>query len=562
MQVPGALKKYFPHFFPLSAVAVSAFTMKGRALSDDQITYWIRSEIIADSFHRHLFSWDVTSSFSLLLAVAHRWLADPSACFIAVYTPIAILYFYSMKWSLDYFLKNSSISFLVSLVSIAPLYTLAMTYWGFAGFEFIKSRILIMPLVPVIFRLFFQWEDNKKIWIPFFLCGLGMILSLEIMYLLLALSLYLLVLSMATRTSSSQRRRAIVIAIYSVAAIVFIYWLELFLLIHNPTTLSSFDDAPYPRLIQVYEGFIYELTNKAYVDLVWQASYAAFWWTMFPLRGTDLLFALFNAMFLLPLAAAGFLILKNEGPRLFWKVIGLMGCICVTAFAYQVLRFIGWKLFDWRPHILEEYRAVKFLYFPLYLAAGLFLKTLWMQQKKMWVFVLAALLCIPPLAVLRNLPQPVKQQIVQNAHAAFRLKPQQDEYLEKALQFRDPGQKEDIEKMIDILQAMPSDSTEFVLSDIHALSLSGKRVMLSYQNKRAGRPIGNKEDRKFYLPYWYLAYSEISAALHSGNADRLIEMARKYGCKYIAAEQPVKNEGWKCLYTGQRYNLYCSTMPE
>ena len=116
--------------------------------------------------------------------------------------------------------------------------------------------------------------------------------------------------------------------------------------------------------------------------------------------------------------------------------------------------------------------------------------------------------------------------------------------------------------MIDVLKAMPSHSTEFVLSDIHALSLSGKRVMLSYQSKRGGRPPGSKEDRESYLPYWYLAYSEISTALHSESTDRLLETAKKYGCRYIAAEHPVESEDWKCLYTGLKYNLYYHASPE
>lgn len=562
MHIPQTLKKCFPHFFLLSVAAMSALAMKGSGLADDQITYWNRAEIMADFFHRHLICWDFTSSFSLLLALAHRWLVDPSSCFIAVYIPIAILYFYSMKWSLDYFLKDSRISFLVSLVSITPLYTLGMTYWGFAGFGFVTSRILIMPLVPLVFRLFFQWQDTRKTWIPFFLCGLGMILNFEITYLLLALLLYLLVLSIGAGIPGSQRRYAIFIAIVSLGTIAFVYWLQLFLITHNPTPLAYVDDAPYLKLIQVHEGFVYHLTTKEYADLLWQASSAAFWWTLFPLRWTDLLFALFNALFLLPCAALGFFVLRDKEPRLFWKILGFMGCVCATAFAYQAVRFIGWKLFGWRPHVLEEYRAIKFLYFPLYLAAGFFLKNLWTQQKKIWVFALAALLCVSPLAVLRNLPQPFKQRIFQNASAAFHLKPQQAEYLEKALQSSDPERKKDIEKMIDILKAMPSSSTEFVLSDIHALSLSGKRVMLSYQSKRSGRPPGSKEDRKFYLPYWYLAYSEISTALHSESADRLPETAKKYGCRYIAAERAVKSEDWKCLYTGLKYNLYYHASPE
>ena len=283
---------------------------------------------------------------------------------------------------------------------------------------------------------------------------------------------------------------------------------------------------------------------------------------MFPLRWTDLVFALFNALFLLPCAVLGFSILKNDEPRLFSKIMGFMGCVCATAFAYQTLRFMGWKLFGWHPHVLEEYRAIKYLYLALYLSAGFFLKNLWAQQKKISVFALAALLCVSPLAALRILPQRFKQQIVQNAREAFHLKAQQMEYLQKALQFGDPEQKKDIAAMTDVLRAMPSSSTEFVLSDIHSLSLSGRRVMLSYQSKRGDRPPGSKEERQFYLPYWYLAYSEISATLQSGNADRLLETARKYGCRYIAAEGVISNQGWKCLYTGRKYNLYYQLSPE
>lgn len=548
--------RYFPHLAFLSATAITAVAMRGGALSDDQITYWMRAEIIGEFFQRHLICWDFSSTFSLLLALAHRWLVEPSSCFIAIYIPIAVLYFYSMAWSLDYFLKDRKIAVLVALVSITPLYTLGMTYWGFAGFGFVSGRILIMPLAPVVFRLFFQWQNNRKVWIPFCLCVLGMILSFEIVYLLLALVVYLPVSSIVMKTPASQRRRAVYIVIFSLGMIFLVNALEGFLIAHYRTPVAFVDDAPYLKLIQLHKGFVNHLTNREYVDLLWESSYAAFWWTMFPLRGTDLAFALFNALFLLPCALVGFSILKNGEPILFWKFIGFMGCVCATAFGYQALRFIGWKLFGWHPHVLEEYRAIKYLYLPFYLAVGFFLKNLWTEQRRISVFAVAALLCVSPLAVLRSLPHSLKQTIVEDARAAFHLKIERTEYLQKAMQFSDPEQKTDIAAIIDVLRAMPSRSAEFVLSDVHALNLSGKRVMLSYQSKRGGRPSGSKEEREFHLPYWYLGYTDISGVLHSGSPERLVETAERYGCRYIAAEGVVNDKSWRCLYAGGKYNLY------
>lgn len=562
MQVRRSLKTFFPHFVLVSVAVITGVAMRGSKLSDDQITYWVRAETITDFFHRHLICWDFSSTFSLLLALAHLWLVEPSSCFIAIYIPIAVLYFYSMAWALDYFLKDRRIAFLLALVSITPLYTLGMTYWGFAGFGFVSGRILIMPLAPVVFRLFFQWQNSRKVWIPFCLCVLGMFLSFEIMYLLLTLVFYLLVSSIVVKTSAEQRGRAIFILIFALGMIALINSLEQFLIAHYPTPVGSVDDAPYLKLIQVHGGYVYHLANKEYADLLWESSYAAFWWTMFPLRWTDLAFALFNALFLLPCAILGFSILKNDEPTLFWKIVGLMGCVCATAFGYQTLRFVGWKLFGWHPHVLEEYRAIKYLYLPFYLAAGFLLKNLWARQKRIWVFALAALLCISPLTVLRSLPRPLKQTIVEDARAAFHLQGQQTEYLQKAVQISDLEQKTDIARMVDVLRATPSHSAEFVLSDVHELNLSGKRVMLSYQSKRGDRPAGSKAERDFFLPYWYLAYSEISRALHSGSPTRLSETAQKYGCRFIAAEGVIDDENWRCLYAGRKYNLYGKSTPE
>ncbi len=58
------------------------------------------------------------------------------------------------------------------------------------------------------------------------------------------------------------------------------------------------------------------------------------------------------------------------------------------------------------------------------------------------------------------------------------------------------------------------------------------------------------------LPYWYLAYNEISQVLRSGDSEKVVQTTKKYQCEWVVSYQKLLDKNLIPRYEGEELFLY------
>ena len=547
------IRSYWHHLLYISTVLITAVPMLKARLSDDQITYWSKAGSAMEK--GGMAGWDPTSSFSYLLSAAHHLTQDKNASFALIYSITALIYLYAMRRSVLFFVGNTTAATLVSIVSLVPHYTLGMTYWGFAGFEFVKARILIMPFAPIIISGYFRWLKTSHVWKAFILCGFACLLNLEAAYLgaILALYYFLFVIgdkSVLLRSKLMGLAGAIVLSLVIGGIYV---WIVTF------SVESTLFELPiYEHLTSVVGDRLNQLDDAAYLRLRWQAAREAFWWAMFPPRWTDLGMFVGEHMLILIAALCGAAMMRRLERERFRQLLRFCFCVLIVAYGYQVLRFVLGLTIHWPPDIREEVRAFKFLIFPFMIwTAYLAGHTIQKRRIGLLILMISALL-ISPVQLIRSAPDRLKAGLVQAGHQY--LSDEKLAYVEKLVEYRDIPRDLDITAINRVLSGRASDGTsQYVMTVEHQIKLSGLKTLVSYQDKRAGLQkvfFDDRADRADYLAVWSYAYSEIRSAVHSKDAERLMATADKYTCRYVVTRSKFVHPRLRPLYEGPALSCY------
>jgi len=537
------------NLFFAGIITLSLLWMAGRsALSDDQLSYWVIAQRILSPDVSLI--WKPFRTFAFLLAGLSKFFPHPAACFKCVYVLAALFYLNTMAWCLRYFFKDERIVLAVVWISFIPRYTLGLTYWGFMGFDYVLARILVMPLVPVILRLFVEWQKDRRRWAVLPLCALGGLLSFEAFILLVLLAgveAVSLVRDAGSRTMRGPALAGLGLSFVLAAAIFFMPR------IYDPQPAYVLRPV-FENIIPANAGFMESLSPGAFADLYWNAARSAYWWGMFPPGAGDIGFALFHSMFLLALAVPGFIYFRGEHAQGFRFAVRFLVVGVLIAYGYQLARWVGWKLWGGWPDVWEEVRVFKFLFFPLFLAAGYALRA-WFGSGRFWRGLLALMVLSLPMGdLLKFLPEHVKHQ-VKSAGSRWVHHPAYESYARKALGLRDAAGAGEEREIGRILSSLSAGGRGFVLSTSHRLKETGHHIVISYHDKHAGIiEFGGRTYQK--LPYWYIAYEQVKAALDSCDPERILKTARKYGCRYVVPPCRLAHPGFKPLYEGSRYSLY------
>jgi hypothetical protein len=528
-------------------------------LSHDQITYWSYAQTLSEA-GTHQYLWRPIFSFSHILAFIHRFLASPIACFILVYVCAGYLYLLATYWSMRQFLKNDTVCTWIAVASIVPHYTLGMTYWGFAGLEFVSARMLIMPLVPLIIRWAVQ-DTSRFLWmLAPILCASAAALNFEAFYLLAALFL----LAIVTLTGDAGRRTHLRFYAfgYGVAALLgcLIFAYADYGSKH-PTHNADMIARLYQDLIRIHTPTILNMSSAAYTALVWESARAGFWWALFPPGLSEIVMAAGESIFVILAAVMGFLTALRNKQRWAKDLFCFSCCVLLVAYGYQAARYFAGMWLGWPADIFEEVRAFKFVYFSLYVGAGYYLLSLIRSQRRWTAVLVTALLLISPLNSLRMLPDSVRVGLYQSIITSGmigRSDAMKQEYVAKALGYQDPVKAKDIKMIVGLLDELEGREPAQVLTDLHEVKLAKVLTFVSYQDKRGARTSFRfgEAPRQLKGPYWYLAYREITAALTSGDPTIIRHMANKYGCDYCIVRDELKDGSFKPLYDGAYYRLY------
>ncbi len=530
-------------------------------LSDDQVTYLYKAELIAKTSGLPGAWWNPSSTFSYFLNMVNAWVNDEKASFVVIYVITAFVYLYGMTWALRKYIPSPTIASFIAIISLIPHYTLGMTYWGFGGFEFIRARILIMPFVPVLLRCYFDWKASHRILIVFLGCCMVAVLNFEIIYMGAILCLYSLffVLTDASIRRSIKYSHVLGIMLFGSMSIFFLYYNKI--MIHFIGASKVFFVLPtYELLKRVFEGNLHQLTDMQYLDLKWEAAEKAFWWGLFPPRLSDIGLFLIEHIFILILAVGGCFVWKKRSKASFDQWVKFTLCTLVIAYGYQIIRTFGHYIMHWSPDIREEVRAFKFITFPMYISVGWFLTKMVGEKKYLWIIICCLTLFIAPVQVARRIPVQWKIQCVQWSQTFLTVEKQA--YLEKVFAIKNSDQSEDIEQINSLLSQFwigdTDDIKQSVLTTEHKIKFSDRPTLISYQDKR-GAPtkyFENSSERTDLLVFWYLAYKEISQVLELDDPQLWILAAKKFECRFIVSKYNIQFAGLEKLYVGKSLNLY------
>lgn len=541
----------------LGTILTTLFWMKNAALSDDQITYLVIAKRFLGIVTPPV-SWNSVDIFSYFLAGAYLVTRDFFQSFLWVYALVGMIYLNAARACFRSFFKDEKAAVALSLISIVPHYTLGMTYWGFAGFEYIKGRILFMPLAVLVLKIFFAAKEEKDIHKVFLLCAAGGILSYEAFYLLGLLILYVLMMRSREGVLFSGGQEVYSGMLWALAVMAGIYFSNVIIggWYHSTSPRMLWD--VYEKIILANRAQVLSMSHAEYVRHYWEAAYKAFWWTMFPPKGVDLVFAFGNSVFLIFFGVWGAFLQKKEKPAFFRSNVLFLACAAAISYVYQAARFFSWKFFLTEPVIFEEVRAFKFSFFPLFLFIGSFLIYQRQRGKKTLVLCSLVLMFVSPLEVLRGLPQSARTRLQTQALRSLGEDGFYRSYLSKALNNSSLSESRELEAISEGLQEISRKEGRRlpVLSDRHELESSGQEILVTYHDKRWHTETINGE--KFdTLVYWHLAYEEISRSLREQNIPSILRLAAKYGCNYVVMppQAPLPKE-FRPVYEGTHYGLY------
>jgi hypothetical protein len=410
-------------------------------------------------------------------------------------------------------------------------------------------RILFMPIVPIILGGLFIWENKNKYFLLPGLAAIFGILSFESFLLAAVCFVYMGLRLIQTKAGMNLWLKLIgawVITTAITAAILFLPKL------YEPDFFTVLKPV-YEIIFGALHSQMSALSVVNLVQLHWEAAYAACWWTLLPPQFSDIAFAVFDSFFIFILAMPGVCILFKKNRPLFYQVLSIVGAIFICAYGYQIFRLIGWKLWNMGPHIWEEARCFKFIFFPLFLCSAVILQKIWKESgvKKWMVWVLV--LSISPLFVIRSIPLPLKESIHQLSIQIFS-KTEYQGYVHKALKMPEYAWLEEVRELNKLLHDI-QDINVTVLSTLHELKKSQKTIVIAYNDKRVDSMQYQGQSLP-KLPYWYTAYTEIKNALDSGEVQTILDMAHKYHCNYIVTKSPLSHPRLTGLYIGQQLFLY------
>lgn len=527
----------------LAVTIVSARLIDFHVFSDDQKTY-IR---IATDVLSMPVPWIPADSFGWILAGFYRLCGDWALTFTLVYGLFAGLYLFTAFACLRWLRFGSMPALAAALISLVPHYTLGMTSWGFAGAEFVTARIIILPIAALLMTVLLRHYDSDRVTWIFPAAAASSFLHLSSAFLF---SILLVAYGLAR---AGDLRRAFTNALAPLLASAAIFAV-LAHYVFFPPTPGGFD----ALLLQIYEKMagvqgprIDAMDPAATIDTLWQAAYTGFWWTMFPPRLGDVAYVLAeNALVMGAVWLAWMQRARAAGQEaaLARRLTHMAIAVVVTAYGFQTVNFLAWKLAGAPPRLFEEVRAFGFLYWPICVAIGGAFACLRNGAIKALLF---AALLLSPTSAVRALPVAGKLFL---RSAALRYGPSNlnREYLDKALGLH-LASRQELERMAQSLGQTQQGEACRIIGLEHELKRSGCAVFISYQDKRSSR-FGNPG--RDALLVWYLSYEEIRSAIDSGDPEWIAKIAGRYGANLAVLPRPVRDPRFVPLFSGARWHAY------
>ncbi len=520
-------------------------------------------------------------SFAILLAAGQLSVGDLTACYRLILLVSAFAYLWTMYLMLVHVLDDRPVAAVISVLSIVQRYTIGTSFWGMGEYQSILPRIVVLPVFPLAWLLFVRQVNSRRVLESFVVVALGLLLHLSAAYfycillstyalhqarrrswasvpsLSVAFALLCFAVVAATNPGWSQvmidagpaaallTLAGLGLVLYyarfarspAVGAVAVLYLIALFLLL--ATDHRFFRQAGGAGAI-----------NPGNLESLNAAIYARFGWTLFPISGATLGFALYNGGLV---GGVGLYELVRRLRRCPTEREYLAGAYIVSVLAVSLGLTAALQLYcriSGRPDIvLELFRAFRFIFLPFYIYLGLFLQRTWRQwgaRRRLLLGALILVLLLPPRRTLAAMPDGLKlmvRSVAESSRSVHRGDPSQRQYLHSLLATDAERQaarvryRDFVELGEWVRRSTPEDAV-FMTTDYNFTHHAGRDIMISYaQGARGGAR--SKAKVSGYLA-WHEAFVAITGAYASRSPVRIMAAARRYEVDYVVtdADQP------------------------
>ncbi len=540
-------------------------------------------------------------SFAILLAVGQLLGGDLTICYRLILLVSAFAYLWTTYLMLMHVLDDRPVAAVISVLSIVQRYTIGTSFWGMGEYQSILPRIVVLPVFPLAWLLFIRQLNSRRVLESFVVVALGMVLHLSAAYfycillstyalhqawrrawpsvLNLSVAVALLCFAVVAATNPGWSRVMIdagpaaalltlaglgLVLYYArfarspaVAAVAILYLSALFVLL--ATDHRIFREAGGAGAV-----------NPGSLESLNAAIYARFGWTLFPISGATLGFALYNGGLVGGVGLYELVRRLRRGPTEREYVVGayvisvLAVSLGLTAALQLYCRISG------RPDIvLELFRAFRFIFLPLYIYLGLFLQRMWRRgmvrgeaRRRLLLGALIVVLLLPPRQTLAAMPDRLKlivRSAAESSRSMHRGDPSQRQYLHTLLATdaeRETARvryRDFVELCEWVRRSTPEDAV-FMTTDYNFTHHAGRDIMISYaQGARGGAR--SKAKVSGYLA-WHQAFVAITGACASRSPVRLLAAARRYGVDYVVTDADQPPLRVSVVHTNGSYSVY------
>ncbi len=574
------------------AVVLSWNADASRGFGPDQAGYnqWARELLISleQGLPAHtVFGSAYNKSFSILLAAGQLLAGDLTACYRLILLVSALAYLAAMYVMLMKVLDDRAVAALTSVLSIVQRYTVGTSFWGMGEFQAVLPRIVVLPVFPLAWLLFVRHPRSRRVLESFLVVAVGFVVHLSAVYFFCILMLTYALYQARDALRQAWRRVGHSVLNLSVAASLLCFaivavtnpgWSRVMIDTGPAAALltltglglvfyySRFARHPAVAVVVVlYLGALFALLASDH-RFFWQtaaggnehgdlealnaAIYARFGWTLFPISGATLGFALFNGGIVGGVALWELVRRLRRGPaehdRL--AVSYMISVVAVSLGLTAALQL--YCHISGRPYIvLELFRALRFMFLPIYIYLGLFLQRMWRRSTapatargRLLLAMLIVALLLPPRQTLAALPDGLKlmiRSVAESSRGLHQGDPSQRRYLRTLLatdveiEAAQVRHRDFLELCDWVKRSTPQDAV-FMTTDFNFTHHAERDIMISYSQ---GAPGGARSKAKVsgYLA-WHEAFVTISSAYASRSPLSIMAAARGYGVDYVVTD--------------------------
>ena len=490
-----------------------------------------------------------TKSYAVLMAYAYGITGSHILSLKWILAFLTVLHLYAFQLIMSLFTPDRWKQIVFSLLAAIHV-SFGAPFWGVTDFSASLGRTSVVPFILIAIYFFIKKWDSpvKNVVFPFLM--VGSIIHLSTYYVIGVLAL------METFSIVIEQRFRL-----NARMFYFILMLAVTVLLHNLINQSGLGKGSYYSR-DAMQGFMQIFQHEASVDnkptispqAVWAVELYAFPWRNMPLPIATLVTMFSSVAFIFFLAGFGLRkCIKNRLQKLDWIMISFAMSVFIMAYGLQTILWLCRSWLPVYPINIEEVRVINFIMIPsLYFIFRLFdnqLANNTFQSYAMAALIVLAIV-IQPVTIIRNLPDNIKNIIIEKAFELGIINPEDSFRLLYARQYLGISDQDDRRYYYSALgvlgwlkeNAQPSD---LVLTDLNEIYMLNPHSIGNYN------AVVDLKVQAIDRFDWMFAVKEIHTMLSRHDIKEVLKLANKYQANLAIVPWEVKG----AAYSDSHYSI-------